>query len=151
MQLEQMISRVQSLTRDLNKQTFRRLDIVDFVNEGIDRVRTYIPELVDINYLSDDSPTLYILPERFHYLLPLYAASRCFTQDERYHMAGNMMNEFEVKLDELRNDIINGYVKLYTIDGVRIPLVQEEDYVRRYKDEEDDDLDEFEYIDGGNF
>lgn len=103
-----LVLRVRSLTRDLSNAIFREIDIIDYLNEGVNRIKQVVPEmkgLVDLTSSSDE-PTL--LPVHYHHLLALYSASRCFGQDERHYQASTYMNEFEQKLDEMKASIENG-------------------------------------------
>lgn len=105
-----LIKRVRSLTRDFSNAIFREPDIIDYLNEGIDRVRQVVPEMDKLNDLQDNGAVPNILPKRYHHLLALYSASRCFGQDERHYQATNFMNEFEQKLDEMKVRIESGEI-----------------------------------------
>lgn len=124
-----MIQRVRNLTRDLSNSIFRESDIVDYLNEAIERIGQVIVELQGMNALqgNDDEPIL--LPKHYHQLIPLYSASRCFSQDERHYQATNFMNEFESKLEELRNQMESGVIVLTDSSGNPIVSSSSEDYV----------------------
>lgn len=107
-----LIRRVRSLTRDFSNAIFRESDIVDYINEGINRIRQVIPELSGLKELTDNSQSPDLLPSQYHHLLALYSASRCFGQDERHYQASNYMNEFETKLDEMKIGIEEGRIKI---------------------------------------
>lgn len=107
-----LIVRVRSLTRDFSNSIFRESDIVDYINEGINRIRQVIPELSGLSELTDNAQSPDLLPEQYHHLLALYSASRCFGQDERHYQASNFMNEFETKLDEMKVSIEEGRIKI---------------------------------------
>ena len=71
------------------------------------------------------------MPDYKQYLLAVYAAARCFAQDENEYKGGTMMNEFEAKLDELREDIESGKIVIKDESG-NVVEVEEEwtiDYV----------------------
>ena len=108
----QLINRVRSLTRDFSNSIFREQDIIDFINEGINRFKQVIPEFSSMDRLlvQDQEPTL--IPESYQHLLAVYATSRCFGQDERHYQATTLMNEFETKLDELKQAIENGDITI---------------------------------------
>lgn len=106
----QMVARVRSLTRDLSGTVFRESDILDWINEGIDRLMQVVSEFEDMDYLNVDTDEPALLPKSYHSLIPLFSTARCFAQDERNYQATTYMNEFETKLDELKNDIENGRV-----------------------------------------
>lgn len=126
----QMIQRVRSLTRDLSNSIFREVDITEYLNESIDRVKQVIQELDGMSYLTHNTATPEYLPEKYHHLLPLYSTARCFSQDERHYQATNYMNEFESKLEELRTKIELGDVKIVSTSGEVVVSTYEEDYVK---------------------
>ena len=111
-----LIKRVRSHTRDLTSAVFREIDIIDFLNEGIDRVKSIIPELRDMDYLVKNNQSPKYLPSRYHHLLAVYSTSRCFAQDDRHHQAAVLMNEFEFKLNELLVEIESGRVVIVDPD-----------------------------------
>ncbi len=128
-----LIQRVRSMTRDFTNATFRESDIVDFINEGINRFKQIIPEVKKEEKLLVNQQSLKYIPEEFHELLAIYSTSRCFSQDERHYQATTLMNEFEVKLDELREAIDNGLYKIIDPDtGEEITMGLEAEYVDLY-------------------
>lgn len=124
-----LILRVRSLTRDLSNSIFRESDIIDYINEGVERCTQVVPELSGMELLKtgDQEPTL--LPKAYHHLLSVYSASRCFYQDERHFQAGSLMNEFEQKLDELKMNIESGMVKITNPDGSVVERTSASEYV----------------------
>ena len=100
MTLKTLIDRVRQYTRDTTGSLFTQDDIVAFINEGIDRTRryTHFKGMKHLNSLSDE-PIL--LPNEYHHLLSIYAASRCYTQDEQVYLAEQFMNEYEYKTQEV--------------------------------------------------
>jgi hypothetical protein len=119
-----LIQRVRSLTRDLSNAIFREIDIIDYLNEGVDRLRQIIPEFEVMPYLDKSADEPSMLPKSYHHILAVYSASRCFGQDERHYQASTFMNEFETKLDELKTNVEIGRVKI--LDPVTgIPIVSE--------------------------
>lgn len=113
----ELIRRVRSLTRDFSNSIFREQDIIDFLNEGIDRFKQLIPELRGINKLLANQQEVNLIPEEYQHLLAVYATSRCFNQDERHYQATTYMNEFEIKLDELKESIMNGDITITDENG----------------------------------
>lgn len=103
-----LVQRVRALTRDFSNAIFREIDIIDFLNEGIDRISQVIPELDGMVHLLSHTDVPILLPTKFHNLLPLYATARCFGQDERHYQSSTFMNEFEVKLSDLKALIETG-------------------------------------------
>ncbi len=129
MQRSHIVARVRSLTRDFSNSIFRETDIIDFINEAIDRIRQAIPELKGMIYLSTNLIEPNLLPEQYHHLLAIYASARCFGQDERHYQASTNMNEFEVKLEELRTAIENGQIIIVDENGEEINSDLPIDYV----------------------
>jgi len=124
-----LVMRVRSLTRDFSGSIFREADIIDYLNEGINRIKQVIPHLSGMTLLLERESLPILLPEQYHHVLSIYSASRCFGQDERHYQASTFMNEFEVKLDELSSNIDNGIVTIYDTDGVAIVDTNKNDYV----------------------
>lgn len=116
MDREELVLRVRKYVRDTTASIFNKVDIEDYINEAIDRVKN-ISALKGMKHLAnrDDVPNL--LPEEYHYLLSVYSASRCFSQDERHYQSTVFMNEFENKLEDLKNKIENGEVTITDENG----------------------------------
>lgn len=139
-----LIRRVRAYTRDLSSTIFRNVDIVDFINEGVERIKMRVPQLLTIPDLVSDDSTPLPLPSQYHALIAVYGASRCFSQDERHYQASTLMNEFETKLEELLNAINNGEVTIVDGDGNPIVGNNSVDYVTvEYfaTNNDDDDID----------
>lgn len=127
----ELVARVRSLTRDLSNAIFREIDVVSYINEGIERMRQVIAEFETMSSLDENSSRPTLLPTQYHHLLAVYSASRCFGQDERHYQASNLMNEFETKLDGLKSAIEGG--KIVIVDpetGAPITSSYREDHVR---------------------
>lgn len=124
-----LMKRVRSLTRDLSDSIFREIDLVDYINEGIERCQQYIAELRGMTPLlaNTDIPTH--LPAFYHHVLAVYATARCFGQDERHYQATTHMNEFETKLDELKIAIQAGEIKIVNPDGTSVGNASPDEYV----------------------
>ena len=110
MQRLELIRRVRSLTRDFSNSIFREQDIIDFINEGINRFKQMVPEFKGLERLLVQNAEPKLIPEQYQHLLSIYTAARCFSQDERHYQSTTLMNEFEVKLDELKQSIDNGKI-----------------------------------------
>lgn len=144
MKLIDLVKRVRSQTRDFNASIFREQDVVDFLNEGIDRCRQSVAALHTMVPLVnvDDAPTL--LPSQYHPLLSTYAVARCYAQDEREFKAMAFMNEFENKLEEMRIKIESGEVMVLDALGNDLRWFPNGDYVKdnyyfNHSDNVDDD------------
>lgn len=122
-------ARVRNITRDLTNSTFREQDIIDFINEGIDRCKQVIPHLAGMVQLLAFGDEPKRLPPEYHHLLSVYASSRLYAQDDRHYQAGTLMNEFESKLDQLLMAIQGGDVIIRDENGVEITVPYKEDYV----------------------
>ena len=130
MKRSEIISRVRNLTRDLSNSIFREVDIIDYINEGVDRCVQVIPELSGMVHLTDNNDVPILLPTHYHHLLSVYTASRCFGQDERHYQATTFMNEFEQKLDELKMAIESGSVVIKNPDGSVVTRDLNSEYVK---------------------
>lgn len=99
-----------------------------------------------------------LIPEEYQHLLAVYSASRCFGQDERHYQASNLMNEFEIKLNEFKLAVENGEITLTDGDGNAIEITNVVDYVdleeywgvgkEGYFTDEDDIFDEDKGVEG---
>lgn len=125
----QIVQKVRALTRDFSNSIFREQDIIDFINEGIDRCKQIIPELRTMKHLLTSQQEVKLLPPQYHHLLAVYSTSRCFGQDERHYQASTHMNEFEVKMDELKTAIANGEIIILDDSGNAIEVDVDIDYV----------------------
>ncbi len=125
----QIVQKVRALTRDFSNSIFREQDIIDFINEGIDRCKQIIPELRTMTHLLTSQQEIKLLPPQYHHLLAVYSTSRCFGQDERHYQASTHMNEFEVKMDELKTAIANGEIIIVDDSGNAIEIDVDVDYV----------------------
>lgn len=125
----EIVARVRSMTRDLSNSIFRLIDVNDFINEGIDRCVQVIPQFKGMVYLAGTVDVPKLIPNEYHQLLAVYSASRCFFQDERHYQATNLMNEFEVKLDELKGKIESGEVIIKDETGNPVTTEPILDYV----------------------
>lgn len=116
--------RVRSLTRDFTNSIFRESDIIDFIDEGINRFKQVIPQLSGLTYLTSPTSEPSLIPEEYQHLLAVYAASRCFGQDERHYQSTNLMNEFEIKLEEMKNAIDVGELEIIDPDTDEVVTVE---------------------------
>lgn len=129
MTLLELIRDVRRLTRDFSNSVFREEDIISFLNNGINRIKQVIPSLVGMKKLSAKTDVVILLPDMYEDLLPIYATSRCFMQDENFYQATTYMNEFEQKLSELLSKIENGEIVIMDANGNAIGTSLEMDSV----------------------
>lgn len=120
---------VRSYTRDFTNSIFRDADVVLYINEGINRCRQVIPELKGMAKLTVLTQEVNLLPDEYHHLIAVYSASRCYAQDERHYQASTLMNEFETKMDELKQYILNGDVIILDGNGDAVESSNAIDYV----------------------
>lgn len=113
----QLIIRVRSLTRDFTGAIFRESDIINYLDEGIDRFKQVIPEMESLIYMTTSASIPSPIPEAYQHLLSLYAVSRCFSQDSRHYQSTISMNEFEQKLEEMKQRIESGELIISDVDG----------------------------------
>lgn len=112
MNLSELITRTKLYTRDTSSAMFTEQMVSAFLNEAIDRVKSY-PVFKNMNYLKNMTDIPNLLPSNYHYILALYSSSRCFDFDERFYEAAEKRNEFENMLLELINDIEIGNIDIY--------------------------------------
>lgn len=125
MTLSDVVNRVRSYTRDTTGTLFSRSDIVDFANEGIDRLKQIVA-LNNMTYLNNDVDEPILLPSQYHYAIAVYSASRCFTQDEQTSLAESFMREFEGLFALLELGIKEGTIKIFDANGK--PCVDENEF-----------------------
>lgn len=126
----ELMQRVRSLVRDLGNSFFREDDVINYLNEGIERVAQRIPSLQNMSLLKNHLQVVDYMPRQWQHILALYCASRLCTHDERHYQAGTFMNEFETKLDELAGDILSGEQKVFAPDGTEVTILPSDTYVR---------------------
>ena len=126
----ELINKVRADARDFSNSIFREPDIILYINEGIDRIRQVIKECKPMIHLTAPTQSPIILPNEYHSLLATFSTSRCFAQDEKYNQASNLMNEFEVKLEELKSKIESGEIVIKDPEtGEDITTTNTTDYV----------------------
>ena len=119
MNLTNLIDRTRLYARDTNTFMFSDALITSFINEAIDVISEY-SVFNDMEYLTISTDTPELLPARHHYLLALYASSRCFEFDQRFYEATEKRNEFEAKFYDLIAEIQGGNVVIKDADGNEI-------------------------------
>lgn len=107
-----LIRKVRAHARDFNDTIFRKEDITMFLNEAIDRIIQVLPALNNMPYLVSENDIVEYIPREYVHLLANYSVARLYSQDERHYEATTFMNEFELKLAELKEKIENGEVEI---------------------------------------
>jgi hypothetical protein len=125
----ELIERTQAHLRDFGLTAFREIDVARYLNEAIERVIQIIPQFDDMVELTYDTQIPIVLPKAYHHLLSVYASSRLFAQDDRFHQSATLMNEFEVKMAGMFEDLMTGDLVAYDKDGKPINFSREPDYV----------------------
>ena len=109
MNFQELIARARFYTRDNDSMLFDEETIKSLINEGIDRVRQY-NVFKGMTKLSAPENIPALLPDNYHYILALFASSRMFDADERFHEGTEKRNEFEYALGTLIDDIQSGTI-----------------------------------------
>ena len=65
MTLDKLIKRVRSYTRDFTGSIFRNADVIDYINEGIDRCKS-VPALRKMTQLVGGNQYPILLPQQYH-------------------------------------------------------------------------------------
>lgn len=102
--------------RDNNSYLFSNSVIKIFLNQAIDRIKQY-KVFRDMPYLESKSDTVKFIPRHYHYILALFASSRCYDIDERFYEGTEKRNEFEQTFAELVAEIESGNVIIQDADG----------------------------------
>lgn len=119
MRLTDLIYKTRLYTRDNNSYMFSDTIIKTFINEGIDRIAQY-KMFVNMPYLEDSSDEPKYIPRPYHYMLALFAASRCFDMDERFYEGTEKRNEFESLLNDMLAEIHAGNLEIVDAEGTSI-------------------------------
>lgn len=131
MNLTTLRTRTQRYVRDIAGKRFSTNEIDAYINEGVDRLRSYsvfrgmpYPNVVD---------EISHLPQAYHYILALYASARCFGVDNDFYQEQQKRNEFENMFLELITQIENEDITILDTtgggEGVEVELNFNRDYV----------------------
>jgi hypothetical protein len=120
MNLKDLRDRTRLYVRDSREKRFSDKELNSYINEGVDRLRAYY-KLVDMPYVIEEMQVQY-LPEQYHYILALYASSRCFGVDNDFYQEQEKRNEFESMFTELQSKVDNGevYITDYEHDAEHV-------------------------------
>ena len=127
MNLPELIKRTRRYVRDTTSKRFTDEEISEYINEGIDRLRSY-PVLRDMPYIDMDDD-IYYLPDEYHYMLALYASSKCFAVDLDFYQEVQKRNEFENLFDDLISKIESGYIDILDMTMNPIDYTYPVDYI----------------------
>ena len=112
MTLTELIAMTRLLSRDINGYIFTDQIVTLFINQCIDRLKQY-KVFGNMVHLTTGTDVPILLPESYHYMIALFAASRCLDMDERFYEGTEKRNEFEALLDELIAEIQTGNLTIY--------------------------------------
>lgn len=116
MTLKDIIHLTRVYCRDNNSKVFLEANIVLFINEAIDRMKQY-KVFKSLEHLVHPTDELAVIPPHYQYIIPLYAAYRCFETDERFYEATEKRNEFESVFLDLINEIESGNTVITDSEG----------------------------------
>lgn len=119
MNLIDLVHMTRVYCRDNNTHMFTDSNIKMFLNQGIDRLRQY-KVFSKMPYLEEDDDVVEFLPAQYHYLLALFASSRCYDTDERFYEGLEKRNEFESVFSDLINEIESGNVSITDTEGTSV-------------------------------
>lgn len=128
MYLKDLILRTRSYVRDKSGKRFPSDEITDYINEGIDRLRSY-NIFRDMPYVNDDADDIYYLPEEYQYALALYGASRCFAVDNDFYQEQQKRNEFENIFADMVARIESGEITISDMTGSKVEYTYPIGYV----------------------
>lgn len=123
MNLTDIITRTRYYVRDINSKRFPSDEIELYINEGIERLRSY-QAFADMSYPTATEDVSY-LPTEYHYILALFAASRCFGVDNDFFQEQQKRNEFETAFMELITKIECGDIYIKDIEYTQDYVVDE--------------------------
>ena len=128
MTFKELIERVHNYTNDTTGTLFPSTIVKGFVNEAIDKLKQ-IKELEGMSYLTSDSDVPKLIPSYYHYILSVYGASRCFSQDEQHYQAQTYMDELLNAFSLLELGIKEGNIIITDELGNLVTGVNDFDYV----------------------
>lgn len=136
MTLEQLTKMTHFYTRDSNGIMFSDKDIKTYLNQAIDRIKQFDKCFKQMKYLVEIGDEPNIIPEHYDYMLALFAAHRCYDNDERFYEGTQKRNEFEELLSQLVSELQAGNETLIDDDGNSISYADAGNaYIEYVKDE----------------
>lgn len=116
MTLQELRDMTRAYSRDTNSFMFTNAMVDMFINQAIDRLKQE-PIFVGMKRLRDSIDSPILLPEHYHYMIALFAASRCLEFDERFYEATERRNEFESLFTSLVSEIEAGNLVITDAEG----------------------------------
>jgi FAD/FMN-containing dehydrogenase len=130
--LENAIKRTRRYLKDMTTSVWTDEEIIDFINEGILVIKRKIPEyFYDLKEIFIKTDVM-LLEDEYKNLPCIYAASRCFEQDEQHYRAVQRRNEFESIMEEMVEEIMGSYRYEQKTNDINNPYYTqlENDYVK---------------------
>lgn len=118
----ELVQMARIYARDTNSYVFTESQIKMFINQAIDRVKHFDKAFFGMKKLVNGNDIPNILPEEYHYLLAIFAASRLFDIDERHYEGVEKRNEFETTMMDLLAEVNAGNIELFDTDGYGNPV-----------------------------
>jgi predicted RNA-binding protein with RPS1 domain len=107
--LQAVINATRRHLKDSTENVWTNADIVEFIDEAIGLIRKtnalYFTNLLRITNKLNLTQTITI-DDDYAILLSIFAASRCFEQDEQHYRASQKRNEFEALKSDMEEKII---------------------------------------------
>ena len=128
MNLVNLRMRTRRYVRDLAGKRFPNDEIDAYVNEGVDRLKSY-PAFRNMPYANLVDEISY-LPAAYHYILALYASARCFGVDNDFYQEQQKRNEFENMFLELVVKIENNEITILDNTNTEVDLGWKADFIR---------------------
>lgn len=110
MNLTELRTRTRRYVRDIAAKRFTNTEIDEYINEGVDRIRSY-STFKDMPYINAVDAISHI-PTEYHYMLALFAAQRCFSADNDFYQEQSKRNEFENMFADLITRIEIGEITI---------------------------------------
>ena len=106
--------------RDTSHSLYSKELIYDGIRLGIDRIKQEVAALRGMPYITDGSTEIAYLPEQYHTMLADMAVKHSFAMDERTYESNLAMNEFEGKLEGLRQEVESGSLVIKDEEGEEV-------------------------------
>jgi hypothetical protein len=127
MKLDDLKKRTQVYLRDTKGNKFPATTLTAMIFEAVDRVRQ---ETIFSNMpYPDDVTEVSYLPQKYHYLLAVYASSRLFELDNDFYQATQRRNEFEALFAELLDKIDAGEIEIKDNNNTVVTVTRTGEYV----------------------
>ena len=111
--LANVVTQTRHYLKDQTENVWTNVEIVAFIDEAIGLIKKSIPiwfstltRIVNPTVVtSANLAQVIVLDVDYANLLSIFAAARCFEQDEQFYRGVQKMNEFEARKMEMEDDI----------------------------------------------